>query len=298
MSTDEDIFASAMSDTPAPTGEQIVNTPESPTEAPQEAKPDRARDEQGRFAPKAPEAPEPVVQEAAPQPQEVNASVESKESAHVPSWRLAEEATRRREAEQQLQEMRAEMRAIQQQQLMLQQRVAPQQAQHQEPVDPFADPTGFANSIQQGFEGKLREIQLQHSLQFARFAHKETFDRAYEEFVDYAHKTRDQATYQRVMQSSDPGEALVQWHKERELHKELGGSDLNSFLSKRQEEWLKDPAVQAKVIEAFKATQQQSNPGNITNLPPSLSKVASASPSHDGNSEWSQEAIFQHAMKR
>jgi hypothetical protein len=292
MSTDEDIFASAMNDTPAPTGEQIENTPESPTEAPQEAKPERARDEAGRFAPKAPEATEPVVQETAPQ-----APIEGKPDAHVPSWRLAEEATRRREAEQQLQEMRAEMRAIQQQQLMLQQRVAPQHAP-QEPVDPFADPQGFAQSIQQGFEGKLRELQLQHSLQFARYAHKETFDRAYEDFVDYAHKTRDQATYQRVMQSSDPGEALVQWHKERQLHQELGGSDLNSFLAKRQEEWLKDPAVQAKVIEAFKATQQQSQPGNITNLPPSLSKATSAAPSHNENNDWSQEAIFKHAMKR
>jgi hypothetical protein len=297
MSTDEDIFASAMNDTPVPAEVQTENTPESPTEAPQEAKPERARDEAGRFAPKAPDAPEPVVQGNAPQPTVETPSPEAKPDAHVPSWRLAEEATRRREAEQQLQEMRAEMRAIQQQQLMLQRQAAPQQAP-QEPVDPFADPTGFANSIQQGFEGKLRELQLQHSLQFARFAHKETFDRAYEEFVDYAHKTRDQATYQRVMQSSDPGEALVQWHKERELHKELGGSDLKSFLTKQQEEWLKDPAVQAKVIEAFKATQGASQPGNITNLPPSLSKVASASPSHEGNSDWSQEAIFQHAMKR
>jgi hypothetical protein len=296
MSTDEDIFASAMSDTPAPTEVQTENTPESPTEAPQEAKPERARDDQGRFAPKAPEAPEPVVQEAAPQPAVETAVPEGKPDVHVPSWRLAEEAQRRREAEQQLAEMRAEMRSIQQHQLM-QQRAMPQQAP-QEPVDPFADPQGFASSIQQGFEGKLKELQLQHSLQFARFAHKETFDQAYESFVDYAHKTRDQATYQRVMQSSDPGEALVQWFKEKQLHQELGGSDLNSFLAKRQEEWLKDPAVQAKVIEAFKATQGNSQPGNITNLPPSLSKATSAAPSHNENNDWSQESIFRHAMKR
>jgi hypothetical protein len=296
MSTDEDIFASAMNDTPAPAEGQIENTPVEATEAPQEAKPERARDEAGRFAPRTPEAAMPVVQETAQQPTVETPAPEGKPDVHVPSWRLAEEAQRRREAEQQLQEMRAEMRAIQQQQLMLQQRVAPQQAP-QEPIDPFADPNGFAQSIQQGFEGRLKEIQLQHSLQFARHAHKETFDRAYEEFVDYAHKTRDQATYQRVMSSADPGEALVQWHKERQLHQELGGSDLNSFLAKRQEEWLKDPSVQAKVIEAFKAGQQ-SQPGNITNLPPSLSKVASASPSHEGSGDWSQEAIFRNAMKR
>jgi hypothetical protein len=294
MSTDEDIFASAMNDTPAPAEEQIENTPVEAVEAPAEAKPDRVRDEQGRFAPKAPEAPEPVVQETAPQPVVETPAPEGKPDAHVPSWRLAEEATRRREAEQQLAEMRAEMRQIQQMQLAAQRQQTPQP----EPVDPFADPQGFAQSIQGQFEGKLREIQLQHSLQFARFAHKEVFDKAYEEFVDYAHKTRDQATYQRIMQSGDPGEALVTWYKDQQLHKELGGSDLNSFLDKQREEWLKDPAVQAKVIEAFKATQQQAQPSNITNLPPSLSRVASASPSHNENSDWSQEAIFKHAMKR
>jgi hypothetical protein len=294
MSTDEDIFASAMNPTPEATGEQTENTPAEATEAPTEAKPDRARDEQGRFAPKAPEASETVVQETAPQPAVETPAPEGKPDVHVPSWRLAEEAQRRREAEQQLAEMRAEMRAIQQMQLAQQRQ---QQAPQQEPVDPFADPQGFAQNIQQSFEGRLKELQLQHSLQFARFAHKETFDRAYEEFVDYAHKTRDQATYQRVMQSSDPGEALVSWYKDQQLHKELGGSDLNSFLAKQREEWLKDPAVQAQVIEAFKATQQ-AQPSNITNLPPSLSKVASASPNYNENSDWSQESIFKHAMKR
>jgi hypothetical protein len=300
MSTDEDIFASAMSDTPTePTVEQTVNTPAEATEAPTEAKPDRARDEQGRFAPKAPDAPELVVQGTAPQPM-VEPSIstppsEAKPDVHVPSWRLAEEAQRRREAEQQLAEMRAEMRQIQQMQLASQrQQMAPQQ----EPVDPFADPQGFAQSIQQTFEQQLRERDLRDSLRFARYAHQEVFDKAYEDFVEYAHKTRDQATYQRVMQSSDPGEALVSWYKDQQLHKELGGSDLNSFLAKQREEWLKDPAVQAQVIEAFKATQQQTQPSNITNIPPSLSRATSAAPSHNENSEWSQESIFKHAMKR
>jgi hypothetical protein len=297
MSTDEDIFASAMSETPTePTVEQTVNTPEAPVEAPTEAQPTVARDDKGRFAPKAPEAPEAVVQGTAPQPAVETPAPEGKPDVHVPSWRLAEEAQRRREAEQQLAEMRAEMRQIQQMQLASQRQQQAPAAQ--EPVDPFADPQGFAQSIQSGFEGRLKELQLQHSLQFARFAHKETFDQAYEEFVDYAHRTRDQATYHRVMNASDPGEALVQWYKDQQLHKELGGSDLNSFLAKQREEWLKDPAVQAQVIEAFKATQQQTQPSNITSLPPSLSKVASASPNHNENSDWSQESIFKHAMKR
>jgi DNA primase len=297
MSTDEDIFASAMSETPTePTVEQTVNTPAEATEAPTEAAPVVARDDKGRFAPKAPEAPEPVVQETATQPTVETPAPEGKPDVHVPSWRLAEEAQRRREAEQQLAEMRAEMRQIQQMQLAQQRQQTPQP--QQEPIDPFADPHGFAQSIQQTFEQQLRERDLRDSLRFARHAHQEVFDKAYEDFVEHTHKTRDQATYQRVMQSSDPGEALVSWYKDQQLHRELGGSDLNSFLAKQREEWLKDPAVQAQVIEAFKATQQQTQPSNITNLPPSLSRATSAAPSHNENSEWSQESIFKHAMKR
>jgi hypothetical protein len=295
--TDQEIFAETMSDAPEPTGEQTENAPVEAVEAPTEAKPDRARDEHGRFAPKAPEAPEPVVQETAPEPVVENPPVEAKPDAHVPSWRLAEEASRRREAETALNDMRAEMRQMQTQWAqMMQQRQAPQQPQ--EMVDPFADPQGYAQSILQQQQQMQQQMALENSLRFARYAHKEVFDKAYEEFVDYTHKSRDQATYQRVMQSADPGEALVQWHREQQLHKELGGSDLKTFIEKQREEWLKDPAVQAKVIEAFKATQQTAQPSNITNLPPSLSKATSAAPVHGNPGDMSQRAIFEHAIKR
>lgn len=277
MSTDQEIFDSAVSATP----EQTENAPEAPVEAPVEGQSDRARDDKGRFVPKAPEAPETVAQETAPEPTVETEPKEPESDARVPSWRLAEEAERRRESDRQSAELRNELRQMQMQMAQLsQQRQQPQAQQDQ--IDPFADPTGFANNIQQGFEQKLQQLQLQHSLQFARFAHKDVFDKAYESFVDYAHRTRDQATYQRIMSDSDPGEALVKWHKEQELHKELGGTDLKSFLAKQREEWMKDPATQAQVIEAFKATQQ-AQPSAVTNLPPSLSRVASAAPSHDAD---------------
>lgn len=296
--TDQDIFASAMSDTPIETGEQIENTTEAPVEAaPTEAKPERARDEHGRFAPKAPEAPEPVVQETAQQPTAETPAPEAKSDAHVPSWRLAEEAERRREAERQLAEMRAEIRNMQLQwQASQQQRQAPQEPE--QPIDPFADPQGFAESIIARQEARLREIQLQNSLQIARMNHKEVFDRAYEEFYEHTQRTRDRDGLNRILQSADPGESLIQWYREKDLHQQLGGADLKTFLDKQREEWLKDPQVQARVIEAFKASQQQKpSPSNI-NLPPSLSKATSAAPMHDEDIDSSQRGIFQYAMKR
>lgn len=56
---------------------------------------------------------------------------------------------------------------------------------------------------------------LQRSLEAAQHMHGDGFQKAYDAFVAYAHETRDQATYQRIMQSADPGAELVQWWNEQ-----------------------------------------------------------------------------------
>jgi hypothetical protein len=55
---------------------------------------------------------------------------------------------------------------------------------------------------------------IERSLESARHIHGEGFDKAYHAFVNHMQRTRDAAAYQRVMQSPDIGEALVQWHNE------------------------------------------------------------------------------------
>lgn len=284
--TEQDIFDHA-------TAEEVSDTPaEVPAEAPQEAKSERPRDERGRFAPATVEQTEEVAPVSANV--ETPAPTETREDARVPSWRLAEEAQRRREAENALNELRNEFRNVQMQMMQLRQPQQPQEVQEQ--VDIFADPEGFVNRLQSTFDQRLRGLQLENSLRFAHYTHKEKFDEAYNAFTDYVTKSRDQATYQRVMASADPGEALVQWWKDQSLQKELGGSDLKTFLEKQREEWLKDPAVQAKVIEAFKATQQAGTPSNVISTP-SLSRVASAAPAHDDGGSSPQD-IYNYATRR
>jgi hypothetical protein len=277
--TDQEIFDSAI--------DQTVNTPEAAPEATMPAQESRVRDDKGRFASA---APEPTSQEEAKEvspspvaePEVATAPVE-KEDARVPSWRLKEESDRRREAEQHLQELRSEFQQMRMAMMQQQQRPEPSQVPE---VDIFADPQGFVQQLQGNFDQRLRTLQLENSLRFAHYAHGEKFNEAYGAFTDHVSRTRDQATYQRVMSASDPGEALVGWFKDQQLQKELGGSDLKTFMERQREEWLKDPAVQAKVIEAFKATQQASQPSQLTNIPPSLSKATSSAPAHDsgGNS--------------
>ena len=277
--TEQEIYDSTL--------EQSENTPETPTEAPTEAKEDRARDEFGRFKSATPEPSEEVAQAEAPQPEAEKPAPEPEHEAKVPSWRLAEEAERRRTAEAQLQEIRNEIRQMQMQ------RMAPQAPppQPQEPVDIFADPQGFVQQMQGTFEQRLKAVQMENSLRFARYANPETFDKAYQAFLEEA--PRDNIAYQRVTNSGDPGETLVQWYKEQELKRELGGTDLKSFLEKQREEWLKDPAVQAKVIEAFKATQSAQPTNKLTSLPPSLSRATAAASAHEDQISTGQDMYTQ-----
>lgn len=298
MSTEQEIFDYATGKTDTNPIEQTENTTPEPTEAPTEAKEGRVRDDKGRFVPKAHEASEQVAQAPEAQPQEETRSVEAESEAKVPSWRLAEEAQRRRDAEAALSQIREEMRNFQMQmQMQMRQPQVPQQPE--EAIDPFADPQGFAQSLQQRFDERLQMMQLENSLRFARTSHGDGFDKAYEAFYDHVNRTRDKVSYDRVMRSGDPGETIVQWYKEQELNRQLNGSDLNSFLEKQREEWLKDPAVQAKVIEAFKATQAGTQPSNTVNIPPSLSKataVASATPENVDLSD--PRNIWAYANKR
>ena len=43
----------------------------------------------------------------------------------------------------------------------------------------------------------------------------DAFNNAYRAFVEHCQNTGDQASYQRVMNSADPGAELVQWHNEQ-----------------------------------------------------------------------------------
>jgi hypothetical protein len=251
--------------------EQTQNVPETPVEAPTEAEADRARDDKGRFKSATPEPTSQVVQEPTPQPEVEKPSQESE--ARVPSWRLAEESQRRRDAEQALNEIRNELRQMRQAPTPQ----APQQPEQQ--VDIFADPEGFVKTMQSRFDQSIANLRLENKLQFARMSDREAFDQAYNGYIKHMERTEDPAVRHRILASPDPGEALVQWWKEQELHRELGGTDLKSFLDKQREEWLKDPSVQAKVIEAFKATQGQPN-NKLTNLPPSLSQATAARSAH------------------
>ena len=105
-----------------------------------------------------------------------------------------------------------------------------------------------------------------------------------------------------MQNSRDPGETLMQWHRENKTRAEVG-NDPNAYFDKRFEAYLSDPANQAKVLERIRGGVQPSNPaGNRqglpspVSLPPSLTRAtnASADVSADDN-DISNDALWRHA---
>jgi hypothetical protein len=102
-----------------------------------------------------------------------------------------------------------------------------------------------------------------------------------------------------MQQSRDPGETLIQWHRENKTRAEVG-NDPNAYFDKRFEAYLSDPANQAKVLERIRGGAQP-QPGaprqaSAVNLPPSLTRAtnASADVSADDN-DISNDALWRHA---
>jgi hypothetical protein len=270
--------------------EAIAVEPKAETEAPEkeqaETAEDRARDEKGRFVAKdkdeepgdeSPPVAEAALEEAPPEP------VKEKPD-HIPSWRLKEEADSRREAErraqayeQELQHLRTQMQALQ---------------QPKEPIDIFANPEAYTQSIEQQMGEKLRAMEANFSLRLAHYKHGDTFTEAYKEVMQ---RPLQDPMRQQVINSPDPGETLVTLYQREQTFKEVG-NDPTAYRSKILDEALKDPQFLAKAMQTARQTAGASPTNNKIDLPPSLNKVASAHSGDDGDD--SDSSVFNYAIGR
>ena len=294
---------------------------------------DRERDERGRFRAKSSEIPsaeaDQTTQDSNPEeagssdptsPQQKTSDEEDDARGHIPSWRLREEKEARRAEQKAREEAEHAARTYQAQATQFQQAVvALQQQIHQlqnpqkkpEPVDIFQDPDAFVGSWEQklvaqeqSFHRQLRQMRLENNLSIAAMVHKEDFQPAYEAFTATV-EAGDRALAQRVFASSDPGGAMVAWHREQRTLKEIG-TDPNAYLERKLEEKLKDPAFLAKALEAAKAQaigqpaasaapgQPATRPNTVVKRPPSLSGVPGGASAHAASSsggDWLNEAL-------
>lgn len=281
--TDEQLFNEANSDE-AP--EAVAEAPVAP-EAPAEQI-EQARDEAGRFAGKPAEEPaQPVaeVQAEAPKP-----SVDDN-AAMVPSWRVREINEEKRQIADRLTALETERNQWLADRQRLQSLEKPPEPAAK--PDPLLDPDGYEKYLEAKFEEKLLNNHRESSLSQAHRTYKGEFEEAYAA----AQKQVDPALKARMQQSRDPGETLIQWHRENKTRAEVG-NDPNAYFDKRFEAYLSDPANQAKVLERIRGGAQPGaqRQASAVNLPPSLTRAtnASADISADDN-DISNDALWRHA---
>jgi hypothetical protein len=277
---DEALFDSAMTDASEPQAQETG----------------QPRDEHGRFAPKSVQEPEPQP-ESEPAPvaqQEQQQPQQQPQEQGIPSWRLKEEAERRREAEARLAQM--------------QQRLAELERQTKQPEkvpDLYENPDAFVDHRARQYIDPLDARQRQLTEYYSR---KDAI-RAYgQEKVTAAYNALDQELrsgnpealmiFEKAKQSLDPFDDIVQWYQKQTVFSQIG-SDPNAWFEKQLEERLaKDAAFQAKLIERIRGNVQQQPRPVVTQLPPSLNKATSSAPPSDEDDDNSEAGLLRTALRR
>lgn len=272
--TDQEMFESALSDTPV----EAVETPSEPVVQP--------RDESGRFAAK--EKPqEPVADPVEPEkPQDKDHG--------IPPWRLREEADARRAAEERAARLEREFEELRRSQIQQQPRPEPKPA-----PNVFEDPDGYTRYVQDQQSSHLQQSRLE-----ARFELSETLmrdkmgDERFDELRKWAlGKTQDPAFEAKMMGSKHPwGEASRLFDQERVLSQV--GADPNAWFEKQLEERLKDQAFSGKMLERIRGNVQQNGRPPVTQLPPSLNKATAAAPPGGDGEDEGEAGLLKSALRR
>jgi len=232
---EQSLFDAAVSDEPVEVEVREVPNAEPEPEAGQ------PRDEHGKFAKV--EEPEPV------------ADAEKPPIPPKPEWRLKEDAERARQAETELANERAEKAALKQRLEALERPAAKQEPEKAAKPDPLLDPEGYEQYLEKKFEEKLLNNQRNASLARAHRTYKEEFDEAYAA----AQKQVDPVLKARMHATDDPGETLIQWHREMKTRAEVG-SDLKAYKEKLRKEALEDPEFRKAAMEAWRTEASTQTP--------------------------------------
>jgi hypothetical protein len=208
---------------------------------------------------------------------------------HVPPWRLREEAEARRLAEDRARTLEARLTEI---------NTHLQQAQKQ--PDFFEDPHQatralIAQSLQPYAEAQ-RQTEMHNSKMIAGVVHGvDKVEAAEQAFLQARNaQSLDPADYERVVQSPNRWDAVVQWHKKQTVWTSVG-DDPEAWYKKRLEADLADPKFQAEVLQKVRGSAA-TRPSE-TRLPPSLSKsTAVASNAGEEVGDMSDKSLFRFAM--
>ena len=264
IGSDGDIFAAA-----------TAPEPEAPEQTPAaEGTGEQPRDDKGRFAA--------GEEKPAPDKPDVSRETPERDEGQIPSWRLREETEARRQAAKERDEAKAEAARIAAANAEMARRLArfeqPAPESPGEKPDFLLDPEAAWAHLDQKVATQLRDWRGEMSLQMARDANPDAFDKAYDAVVS-AISAGDEITRLRIVNAQNPGREILSWHREQETMREVG-NDPQAWFERKFEEALKDPAKAAKALEILKGQANGAGNGNgptrpapKVQLPPSLSTV-------------------------
>jgi hypothetical protein len=287
------LFQSAKEPAPAPAGDTG-----GPAEPAQDGQP---RDERGRFATNKDEPPAQPSTEPSPSPQPPaeGRPPGADGEVNVPSWRLREEREAREAAHKRAEQAERYAAEVQRQYAEWQRQVQQQQQPKPEPIDPLVDPEGYYGRMRNEWRQEMKAVQLENNLQMAYNRHGDTFARAFQAFEQIGPQNPQWAAS--IVHGPNPGEALVNWFNREQVLYEVG-PDPKAYRSKVLDEALKDPAFLAKAYEAARAhasgqqTPSGGRPQNITQLPPSLSRIAGSGPDPAMDNAIDDASLFRQAL--
>jgi hypothetical protein len=264
------------------TSDEPVETQQEPTKGDEQVteEPGQTRDDAGRFAVK--EAERPIEQQQS----------EKAEKSDIPAWVLREEKEAKRLAIEERDNERAARAQLERELQSLRKPVEQEKAADR--PDPLLDPEGYERHLETKFEQRLINERRESSLELARRTYKTDFDEAYKA-AQQTISSGDRTLMVRMNQSRDPGETLMEWHKELKVRQEVG-TDPNAWLEKQLEARMKDPAFVAKVLEQSRGTAQTTNSSGrpIVKLPPSLNGASRANAQLRAvNDDLPDEELFQ-----
>lgn len=208
----------------------------------------------------------------------------------IPPWRLREEAEARRLAEDRARALEARLNEV-----------AAHIQQQQKQPDFFENPdqatqTLIMRTLQPYAEETRRNLMYIGKMVASSMHGADKVDAAEQAFLQArSSESLDPMDYERVVQSPNRYDAVVQWHK-RQTTLSAVGDDPNAWFEKQLEAKLADPQFQAKFLERVR--EDAAGRPSATKLPPSLSRSTAAANNAAPTGDMSDQSLFAFASKR
>jgi len=245
-----------------------ASEPTSDARAATESEASQSRDERGRFKSEAEKA------EAAPK----TADPDEGEGGRVPAWRLREIREERDAERRERETERRELEALKRERaawLQQQQRQQPPQR-----PDLYNDPDAYADYVEQTVGGRVKTVEEMVRDRFVNMTFdsqaealgKDVFDPMVNAFIQTAGVggSVDPQLFRSVVEASNPGAALVRWHKRHQAQTEVGG-DIDGYNARLRDKLKKDPEFRKEFMAELEAEARGGSPArssdNITSLP-------------------------------